>query len=323
MPPRHPRKFITQTEPHPLGEQWRYSRSPSPDLALLDPTNRSPRKKHNKKGSAVSASKVSLVGNRPITAAKSLNRKGPIRSNPTLKDKIDILDFMREKNWSQSDVVKQFKPHFPTLSQPTLSRWKKEEAQLREQAKNKNNLSLKRKPQVEFPEVEKALAAWVIQAEAQKPQIRITEELLKLKARHFACLLGIPMHEFHQCSNGWIYKFKVRHQLKSYRLHGEAASVSPEDVAAARSRLQKLSKEFKPEDIYNLDESGLFYWMPPDRSLASKQMSGSKKDKTRISLVFVVNCDGSHSFPVIIIGHAKCPRPFNKKSGKDLGFEYY
>lgn len=319
---RHLRKVISNAEPHPLGEQWRYSRSPSPSLALLDHSIQSPRKKNSKKGSgAVSASKATLVGNRPITAAKT--QKGPTRSNPTLSDKIRILDFMKEKGCSQMEVVKHFRQEFPTFSQPSLSRWRKQEAELREQAKNRNKLSYKKVTHVEFPEVEKALAAWAIQAEARKTQIRITEAVLRAKARHFAVLLGIPLDKFIRCSNGWAHKFKIRYQLRSFQLYGEAASVALEDVDAARMRLQHISKDFKPEDIYNLDESGLYYRMPPDRSLASKQMSGSKKDKTRISLVFVVNADGSHSFPVISIGHAKCPRPFNKKSAKELGFEYY
>lgn len=230
---------------------------------------------------------------------------------------------MKENGCSQLKVVAHFRKEFPTFSQPTLSRWKKQESELREQAKNRNMLSYKKITQVEYPQVEKALAAWAIQAEAQKTQVRVTEEVLRIKARHFAVMCGIPLEQFIRCSNGWAHKFKIRYQLRSLRLHGEAASVTLEDVSAARKRLQDVSKDFRLEDIYNLDESGLYYRMPPDRSIASKQMSGSKKDKTRISLVFAVNADGSHSFPVISIGRAKCPRAFKKKSGKDLGFEYY
>lgn len=317
---RRPRKAISHPEPHPLGEEWRYSRSPSPNLDICNPV-RSP-KKNNCKGSAVaSAPKTSLVGSRPITAAKAQN--GPTRKNPTLQDKINILDFMQEKGWSQIEVVKQFKPQFPTLSQPTLSRWRKQESTLREQAKDKAKLSFKRITQVEFPEVEKALAVWSVQTQVQQPHFRITEEVLKIKARHFANLLGIPANEFIRCSNGWAHKLKIRLQLKSFRHYGEAAAVALEDVNAAQRHFQEVSKAYQPQDIYNLDESGLYYRMPPDRGLASRQMSGIKRDKTRISLVFIVNADGSHSLPINIIGQAKCPRAFNKKSGKDLGFEYY
>ena len=63
--------------------------------------------------------------------------------------------------------------------------------------------------------------------------------------------------------------------------------------------------------------------MPPDRSLATKQMSGEKKNKTRLTLVFIVNSTGSHLVKAIFIGHAKGPRCFNKKSGEAHGFEYY
>ena len=59
--------------------------------------------------------------------------------------------------------------------------------------------------------------------------------------------------------------------------------------------------------------------MAPDRTIARRQIEGSKKDKTRLTFVFAANADGSHKMEPLIIGHAQRPRAFNRKSG-ELGF---
>ena len=91
----------------------------------------------------------------------------------------------------------------------------------------------------------------------------------------------------------------------------------------AKSRIQELLKDYKPCDIYNMDETGLCYRRPPDKGLATKQMSGVKGDKTRITLAFTVNADGSDIRKPLFIGRARRPHCFRKKDGTALGFDYY
>lgn len=124
-------------------------------------------------------------------------------------------------------------------------------------------------------------------------------------------------------STGWVQKFKTHHGFKSYRFHGEAGSVKKEVVNVARARICKTLEEYAPCDRFNMDETGLFFRKIPDCGLATEQMAGLKVDKTRITLAFTVNSDGSESLPPLFIGHAQKPRCFNKKSGKQLGFDYY
>ena len=75
--------------------------------------------------------------------------------------------------------------------------------------------------------------------------------------------------------------------------------------------------------IYNFDETGLYYRMPPDRGLATTQLSGVKGDKTRITLGFIANADGSDIRPPLYIGKARRPHCFKKKDGSSYGFSYY
>ena len=61
---------------------------------------------------------------------------------------------------------------------------------------------------------------------------------------------------------------------------------------------------------------------PPDRGLATKQMSGKKKDKFRITLGFACNADGSKKLPAFYIGKSKQPCCFKKKTPQSRGFYY-
>jgi DDE superfamily endonuclease len=62
--------------------------------------------------------------------------------------------------------------------------------------------------------------------------------------------------------------------------------------------------------------------MPPDWGLSDKKHSGVKGKKVRLTYAFTSNADGSDKLPPIIIGKAKKPWAFQKKSGKQLGFYY-
>ena len=71
-----------------------------------------------------------------------------------------------------------------------------------------------------------------------------------------------------------------------------------------------------------MDETGLFYSLVPDRTIAQQRSAGCKKEKTRITLALTANADGTEKLPPLFIGHAKKPRCFNRRSGDDYGFLY-
>jgi len=60
-------------------------------------------------------------------------------------------------------------------------------------------------------------------------------------------------------------------------------------------------------DIYNMDETGLYWKLVPDRSLSTEQLSGLKREKARISLALTGNRDGTERVPIWAIGTAKKP----------------
>jgi hypothetical protein len=63
-------------------------------------------------------------------------------------------------------------------------------------------------------------------------------------------------------SAGWIDRFKLRHNISCGKVSGEARAVNCETTA------EWLSTEGHPDsDIYNADETGLFFRFTPERTL--------------------------------------------------------
>ncbi|KIO16261.1 hypothetical protein M407DRAFT_12906 [Tulasnella calospora MUT 4182] len=223
---------------------------------------------------------------------------------------------------TQEAVAAYFwKKGFTTLDQSTISRIVRKAEAHREAAQTTGNLSFKQPRLVEFPAIEMALRAWVLQAPAKG--IRITGDILHEKARRFAELEGIDSGQFLSLSNRWLDSFKQRHGLKQYRFHGEAGSTVEKDVEASRTRLRKITDKYPLHDILNMDETGLNDRIPLDRGLATAQYARKKVNKQRLTYALTTNANGSEVFPLLVIGHAQQPRCFQRKSGKDLGFDYW
>lgn len=172
----------------------------------------------------------------------------------------------------------------------------------------------------QWPKLEKILWEWQIQIEERGGFT--TGDILQQKAQQI--WKRLPEYDGQECpsfSTGWLEKFKKRHHIRSRQQFGEAASV-PENVEEEMRALRTIAGEFQEEDIYNMDETGLFWKMMPSRGLSSQQQSGIKKNKTRISLVFCVNATGTDRLPVWAIGHAKAPRALQRINIATMGAQW-
>ena len=66
-----------------------------------------------------------------------------------------------------------------------------------------------------------------------------------------------------------------------------------------------------PAQLYNADESGLYWRCLPNKTLASgdeKEAPGMKKQKDRVTLMFCANAEGTHKVPLLVIGKFQNPR---------------
>ena len=114
-----------------------------------------------------------------------------------------------------------------------------------------------------------------------------------------------------------------RHCLKEIRRHGEAGSVDIKTVEDEQAHIRELLAPFQPADRWNVDESALFAFAPPDHGLSQEQMSGNKKSKFWITLCFACNADSSEKKDLFIIGKSKNPCCFGKQDPIACGFYYH
>lgn len=114
------------------------------------------------------------------------------------------------------------------------------------------DLDAKRPRVATNPQLEEALALWILQC--QNRNVALTSHLIKVKGQSFADRLGIQNHiEF---SNGWLHKFQQRHTLKSFKSHGESGSADLQALEHAMPQLQNVIAGYDLANIYNMDETG-------------------------------------------------------------------
>lgn len=114
-------------------------------------------------------------------------------------------------------------------------------------------------------------------------------------------------------SLGWLERWKNRHGIRQLSITGESLS---SDVLASdkyKSVFEKFisDENLTPDQIYNADETGLFYRMLPGKTLASKlddAAPGYKKSKDRVTVMACSNASGKHKLPLVLIGKSKNPR---------------
>lgn len=90
-----------------------------------------------------------------------------------------------------------------------------------------------------------------------------------------------------------------------------------------RNMLPPLLNGFAPEDIYNLDETGVFFKCLPGTTLSFKgeKCHGGKYNKDRLTVIPICNMSGTHKLRLIVIGKFAKPRGF--KDAGVLPVDYY
>jgi hypothetical protein len=108
-------------------------------------------------------------------------------------------------------------------------------------------------------------------------------------------------------SNGWLDKFKKRNGIRSCVLHGEEGSVNKLELEEHRRILQEVLSQYSPKDVFNFDESALFYRLQPNKTLATSKLKGRKQPKDQITVAFCCNMDGSEKKDLVVIGRSANP----------------
>ncbi|XP_071508679.1 tigger transposable element-derived protein 4-like [Diadema antillarum] len=149
----------------------------------------------------------------------------------------------------------------------------------------------------------------------------VSGPLLQQKARDVA--VQLQLDDF-KASNGWLEAFRRRHNIIFGKMNGESGGVETDVVDDWKQRLPELCADYDLRDIYNMDETGLFFKASVDSTLHFKgtDCSGGKRSKERITLMLCANAVGEKE-PAMIIGKSIKPRCFGRIERKDLPVDYH
>ncbi|KAH9151114.1 hypothetical protein AeRB84_006202 [Aphanomyces euteiches] len=112
----------------------------------------------------------------------------------------------------------------------------------------------------------------------------------------------------------------MRYGLKLRCVHGEAASVNPEDIERGREDLRRATQGYPAWNICNMDETAYFYSAESRRTVSAQPFPGRKIVKKRITVALTSNADGSCKPPLLFIGKARQPRCFGSVEPSDLDY---
>jgi hypothetical protein len=99
-----------------------------------------------------------------------------------------------------------------------------------------------------------------------------------------------------QFSNGWLQGFQNRRNIQSTGRHGKKRSIST-DANEEIIKIREVIKNYSPKDIFNCDETGLFWRTNSDQKI-SHSIPGQEKDNAQIIFYFCTNSDGSEQLPI-------------------------
>uniref|UniRef100_A0A8C9VTT6 HTH CENPB-type domain-containing protein n=1 Tax=Scleropages formosus TaxID=113540 RepID=A0A8C9VTT6_SCLFO len=110
-------------------------------------------------------------------------------------------------------------------------------------------------------------------------------------------------------SRGWFDRFRQRVFLHTLRLSGETPSADAESVTIFPDQL--LEGGYDARQVFNMDETGLFWKRMPSRTFISqreKRVPGPKPSKDRLTLLLGGNLNGDIKLKPLLVYHSENPR---------------
>ncbi|KAG6931440.1 tigger transposable element derived 1, partial [Chelydra serpentina] len=149
---------------------------------------------------------------------------------------------------------------------------------------------------------EKALNLWL--EDMNRKRVPINGTMLQEKALSIYAMFKPPTEEGQpsdkkefKASQAWLNSFKNRFNLKNVQTTGEAASANEEAAKAYPEQLKEIIEErgYLPEQVFNADETRLFWKKMPTRTYISKserQAPGFKAAKDHVTVLLCGNAAG-------------------------------
>ncbi|CAB5387544.1 unnamed protein product [Rhizophagus irregularis] len=114
-----------------------------------------------------------------------------------------------------------------------------------------------------YPQLEEVISIWVDQQISRN--LTINGPIIQQKAVECANLLDITNFS---ASAGWLSNFKQRNNLHTYKKKGEAGSAPIDELPQMRAELREILQAYELKDIWNCDETALFWRLEPSKTIA-------------------------------------------------------
>lgn len=218
------------------------------------------------------------------------------RKRLTLAQKIEIIKFVEisEENIGVRVVAEKF-----NIGKTQVSDILKSKVYLLQTFVGQGSEKSKRKfPNSNGEIIDTVIFQWYLHARVNN--LKISGPLLKEKALELASEVGL--NDF-KASNGWLQKFKERHQISYKNIHGNpASSVKQCVIIEWLSKVKELIDGYEECNIFNCDETGLFFRVLPKDTMTfiNETCSEGNLSKERLTIMLCANMVGEFEKPLII-----------------------
>ena len=129
--------------------------------------------------------------------------------------------------------------------------------------------------------------------------LSISGPMIKEQAKIYADSLGF---DGFKASNGWLESFKRHHNIGQLKMCGVSGAVDQGTVDDFTSKLPSICESYVADNIFNMDETGIFYCALPDKSLTVRgtDCHGGKHSKEWLTAVFCTSMTGEFIKTMVI-----------------------
>ncbi len=187
----------------------------------------------------------------------------------TLKQKCEIIDEAKKRGFKPETIGTLNRVHQTQLAEKcgvtkkTINRvlWKAKDLK---QKFLYSPANLKRNRPIHYGAIEEKVVAFITLLRHRPKPIPISFGIIKAKAEEVAKNLGETNFK---ASSGWWEKVRKRNSIgKSIRLHGEAGEIDHQQIKERMDEIRRDLEKYDPENIYNWDETGLYFKLIPHSS---------------------------------------------------------
>lgn len=223
----------------------------------------------------------------------------------TLKEKMDICARL-ERGESRKALMQEY-----NVGMSTLYDIKAHKAQLlRFFASSACNKALERRRTLHTPKLEhldRVLYEWFLGKRAEG--VPVSGPMLIEKAKDFYEQMRLT--EPCVFSGGWLWRFKARHGIKKLDASSEKQMADHQAAEQFCGFFRSLTSEhgLTPEQVYNADETGLFWRCSPSPTPeGGAAPGGGRPNRDRLTVLMCANATGSHKIKPLVIGKGSGPR---------------